>query len=150
VERDSFETRLVTTLEAHYLPICRHLTAASPGIGGAYQEAYGIQQFVTILNVFPRAQRPATEPPVKSDVPARLYWFSQTIGPGRGLEGLMPVLARLRCPTSLHRGTAAARGRDRLPRGDRGPAAGAGRSSAAPGGRLRPGSLPGTSPAAQS
>jgi len=56
------------------------------------------------LNVFPRSQAPARRPAARlsSTSPTRLYWFSQTVGPGRGLESLIPVLARLRRPVSLH------------------------------------------------
>lgn len=78
-------------IQAHFLPRCRHLTGASPMISRAYSRRYGVSM-ATVLNVFPR-----WEPPVPRRAPApggavRFYWFSQTIGPGRGLEEFLGLL----------------------------------------------------------
>jgi len=90
----------LVALENHWLPRCRHLTAASPLIAEAYAAACGVPVPSVLLNVFPLAEAPARRPLP----PARpsLYWFSQTIGPGRGLEPLVAVLARLTAPVDLH------------------------------------------------
>lgn len=100
-EIDPVEATIIATLEQHWLPKCGHLTAASPLIANAYRLTYGIQTPVSLLNVFPLADAPPNPLPTQGQ-PARLYWFSQTIGPGRGLEALLPLLARLTTPCTLH------------------------------------------------
>ncbi|HVZ65436.1 MAG TPA: hypothetical protein VG936_12760 [Lacunisphaera sp.] len=90
-------------LHARLLPRCRHFTAASPLIARHYREAYGVDATV-VLNVFPLAQAPATPVapgPITLQRPARIYWFSQTVGPGRGLEAVVAVLARMQTPVEL-------------------------------------------------
>jgi glycosyltransferase involved in cell wall biosynthesis len=85
-------------IEALYLPRCRHLTAASPEIARAYRDRYGMTM-TPILNVFPLAQAPA-DPPAgrcsRRGGPLFVYWFSQTIGPGRGLEPFIQAMGKLR------------------------------------------------------
>jgi glycosyltransferase involved in cell wall biosynthesis len=81
-------------IERRHLPQCMHRTAASPGIGRAYAGAYGIPDPVTVLNVFPRALAPAAPSPHGDRVHGpSIYWFSQTIGPGRGLEEALAAIA---------------------------------------------------------
>lgn len=77
-------------LEETYLPRCAHLTAASPLIGEAYAPLWQ-RQPPTVLNVFPRSEAPA-RPPAHGERTRSLYWFSQTIGAGRGLEQILPAL----------------------------------------------------------
>ncbi|MFN0219996.1 MAG: glycosyltransferase [Hyphomicrobium sp.] len=81
------ERRLVRSIEERYLPGCAYVTAASPGIAGAYAETYSIARPKVILNVFPIAEAPAVAT-VKgwAEPGPSVYWFSQTIGPDRGLE----------------------------------------------------------------
>jgi hypothetical protein len=91
-------------LQSNLLTGCSHLTSASPLIGRRFEEAYRVRPR-TVLNVFPRAQAPTAPVEVRgvsADRPARIYWFSQTIGPGRGLEAVVSILGRMRIPTSLH------------------------------------------------
>lgn len=83
----------VASIERRWLPRCVHRTAASPLIADAYVEAYGIPRPTVVLNVFPRREgldAPRARPP--GYVARRLYWYSQTIGPGRGLESLLASL----------------------------------------------------------
>src|SRR5262249_22597308 len=75
---------LIERLEHDVLPGAAFLTTASAAIAAAYTEQYGVRP-VPIHNVFPLP----SEPPEFTPSPGeglRLYWFSQTIGPGRGLE----------------------------------------------------------------
>ena len=86
------------------IPGCRHLTAASPLIGEECERAYGLLP-ITILNVFPLSESPSE--PVDAGIPSEtnplsFYWFSQTIGEGRGLESVVTVLGRMRSPVELH------------------------------------------------
>src|SRR5579884_4024423 len=97
--------RLVEWTERTFLPECAYVTASSDGIADAYREAIGIDQPPTVLNVSPLAER---NTPVdarrlaaeRCGASRTLYWFSQTIGPGRGLEDAVDALALL--DPSLH------------------------------------------------
>lgn len=86
--------RAVTAIERRFLPDAAYVSAASPGIAEAYRETYGIALPATILNVFARAGAPAALAPLEAHRAApSLYWFSQTIGPDRGLESAITALA---------------------------------------------------------
>ncbi len=66
-------------------------------------QCYGVRMQV-LLNVFPQRDAPVSIPPrlpISMEDPARLYWFSQTIGPGRGLEKILTVMARMQTPVEL-------------------------------------------------
>lgn len=84
----------IVRIEARYLPACDYVTASSPGISCAYERTYGIPRPTTILNVFPRCQRPRTRSE-RCEGPISVYWFSQTIGPDRGLEDAVRAVGLL-------------------------------------------------------
>lgn len=93
----------VEAIERRYLRSCDYVTAASAGIADAYASKYRLRRPVPILNVFPLAQRPRGLDERRKDEPLRLYWFSQTIGPDRGLEDVIDAMAHLRqIPLELH------------------------------------------------
>jgi len=96
-------------IESSYLPGAAYVTAASPLIADAYAETYGIARPTPILNVFPKANAPSAPTPRGTASPGpSLYWFSQTIGPGRGLETALDAIAIARTRPHLHlRGTPA-------------------------------------------
>jgi len=92
------------SLERALLAGCSHLTAASPLIADAYERRYG-KRPATVLNVFPLSEAPAdlvSTPYQKGEGPPTLYWFSQTIGPGRGLEAVVAAMGRMRVSAVLH------------------------------------------------
>ena len=104
---DAPESRLEIALrqkiETHFLAYCQHRTAASPDIADVYQRRYGVSM-MPILNVFPLS----TAPPAPSykrlcnnGSTLSIYWFSQTIGPGRGLEQILIAIARMRSHAKL-------------------------------------------------
>jgi glycosyltransferase involved in cell wall biosynthesis len=94
---------LTEEVEREYLPQCCYVTAASPGIGAAYASKYGIATPTSILNVFPLGERPLQFRETNPDGPLRLYWFSQTIGSGRGLENVIRAMGTLRdCDIELY------------------------------------------------
>jgi glycosyltransferase involved in cell wall biosynthesis len=101
------ERRMIRAIEAHYLPQCTYVTAASPGIAEAYAQSYGIARPTVVLNVFPRANAPAAATPKGSASPGpSIYWFSQTIGPDRGLECAVRAIGSARSQPHLYlRGT---------------------------------------------
>jgi glycosyltransferase involved in cell wall biosynthesis len=94
------EPVLCEAIESVYLSQCQHLTAASPGIALAYQARYGVQM-ITLLNVFPLSEAPVHPAPAQQGLP-KFYWFSQTLGPDRGLEAMVDVLAAMATPCELH------------------------------------------------
>lgn len=93
------EVRGRQRIQRTYLPRCDYLSGASPLICAAYERDYGVRM-TTILNVFPREALPAGDP-VPTGAPIRFYWFSQTIGPGRGLEAAITALRRSGLDASL-------------------------------------------------
>jgi glycosyltransferase involved in cell wall biosynthesis len=85
-------------IEARFLPQCQHLTAASPGIADAYRLRYGVIM-TPILNVFPLAKAPpamVAHQYRNREGMLSVYWFSQTIGPGRGLESIIEAMGKMR------------------------------------------------------
>ncbi|WP_118829952.1 glycosyltransferase [Salinibacter ruber] len=88
---------LTIEIEETYIPQCDHLTAASPGIADAYEEILDINRPTVILNVFPKQKRSGQTPSseLAKETPGEafsIYWYSQTIGPDRGLEHVVCAL----------------------------------------------------------
>jgi len=86
--------RTAVAAERRWIPRCDYVTAASPGIAEAYAGLCR-KRPVLIRNVFPLRQRPAEPPAGSADEVLRLYWFSQSIGGGRGLEDVVQAMGRL-------------------------------------------------------
>ncbi|HTY76882.1 MAG TPA: hypothetical protein VMI34_03600 [Candidatus Bathyarchaeia archaeon] len=91
---------LVRRIERAVLPRAAFLTAGSSAIASAYRDAYGVAP-LTVNNVFPLPSRP---PALSERVGAglRLYWFSQTVGPRRGLEDAIRAMGMAEIPGELH------------------------------------------------
>jgi hypothetical protein len=97
------ERQMTRAIESRYLPGCAHVTAASPGIADAYTRAYGIKRPTVVLNVFPRAYAPGEVTPNGSAKPnPSVYWYSQTIGPDRGIECAIRAISRARSRPHLY------------------------------------------------
>jgi glycosyltransferase involved in cell wall biosynthesis len=93
-EAHAFDRRLIEKVEARLLPGCSHMTAASPGIAEAYSEHYGLRLPTVVLNVFPRSLAVSAPTTAGTASPGpSLFWFSQTIGPHRGLEIALEAIA---------------------------------------------------------
>ena len=93
---DAFRMRMIEIVERSVLPACAHMTAAAPLIGKAYAARYGVACPSTVLNVFPLSMAPVEPTPLRIEegVPGlRSYWFSQTIGPDRGLQAFIQAMA---------------------------------------------------------
>jgi glycosyltransferase involved in cell wall biosynthesis len=100
---DRAESAARRILQSRLLPACVHLTSASPMIGGQFERIYGVKP-LTLLNVYPLTDGPPAPietGPISEQRPARFYWFSQTIGPGRGLEAVVQIMARMSIPAEL-------------------------------------------------
>jgi len=105
----ALDKRIIRAIEARYLPGTAYMTAASPLIAEAYAEAYRVPVPTVVLNVFPKANAPLAPTLRGSAEPGpSLYWFSQTVGPGRGLEAAIEAVARAQSKPHLYlRGTPA-------------------------------------------
>src|SRR5690606_3633175 len=88
------------TIERTLLPKCDLLTCAAPLIGKAYRSRYGIEM-ATILNVFPLSEMPTESLQSREEKEPSIYWFSQTIGPERGLEEFLAGIGSAKSPISL-------------------------------------------------
>lgn len=102
-DTDSATVKRIEYLEKKYLPYCDYITAASENIAQALAQKYSIPLPETILNVFPleevRSQKSENRTP-------SLYWYSQVIGSGRGLEEVAIAMNQIDTPCQLHlRGT---------------------------------------------
>ena len=98
--RSRFTHSLARRIEGSILPGAAVLTASSSAISAAYNDTYGVSP-VTVRNTFPL---PARAPDVHRRDPERLklYWFSQTIGPGRGLEDAVRAIGLAGVASELH------------------------------------------------
>jgi hypothetical protein len=91
---------LIAQIEKQILPRANFLTAGSGAIAEAYYSQYGVKP-VVLNNVFPLPKPP---PPLttSSGSGLKLYWFSQTIGGGRGLEDVIRAVGLAAFPADLH------------------------------------------------
>lgn len=96
-----FSNRLAQAAESIVFRDAAFLTTASDAIADHYAGAYGKRPLV-IHNTFPLPAREPEFAPVDGSG-LRLYWFSQTIGPGRGLEDAVQAagLAEIHCELHL-------------------------------------------------
>ena len=76
------------------------VTAGSGAIATACREELGIET-LPINNVFPLPASPPAEQKIASNDEFAVYWFSQTIGPDRGLEDVVRALGLTTCKASL-------------------------------------------------
>ncbi|HVS90627.1 MAG TPA: hypothetical protein VHE59_01255 [Mucilaginibacter sp.] len=85
---------LKALIEDRYFPGLTYLTASSPLIGEEYRKLFPEKNPAVILNVFP-IDRNVPKPTIDLREPLKLFWFSQTIGPNRGLENIVSALQNL-------------------------------------------------------
>lgn len=98
-----FVRKLTDRIERSYLLDARYVSAASPGIADAYRKAYSITRPKVILNVFPRENAPCAASDRGAAEPGpSVYWFSQTIGPDRGLENAVLALSLSKAKPHLY------------------------------------------------
>jgi glycosyltransferase involved in cell wall biosynthesis len=81
-------------IEDYYIHQLDHFTTSSPSIKSLYDTHYN-KQLTVIKNVFPRYKRLSPFYDVPEHQVVKFCWFSQTIGPNRGLENLVLALTRI-------------------------------------------------------
>lgn len=74
------------------------VTAGSAAIAHACEERFGTPA-IAISNVFPLPREAAS---ARMSGPLRVYWFSQTIGAGRGIEDIIDAAGQAAVPCELH------------------------------------------------
>ncbi len=98
-----------------------HSSCTSDAMAEALVERYGCRRPLTIRNVFPAKDRESIDGQWKdrpglakfvrgnefpfdrpASVPVSIHWFSQTVGPGRGLEELMAAANNLSGDFEIH------------------------------------------------
>ena len=80
-------------IENCFLPDARYITCASPLIQTEYKLLFPNGKFETVNNVF--SSTFIQSPKSNSDSPLQLFWFSQTVGPQRGIEDVIKALGFL-------------------------------------------------------
>ncbi len=80
-----------STIEDKYIPRVNYVTASSPQIAELYRGVFPAVNPIVVLNVFNAVEIP----PLKVNRPLRVFWVSQTIGTGRGIEDVVEALATL-------------------------------------------------------
>jgi glycosyltransferase involved in cell wall biosynthesis len=93
------------SLERRLVRECHYRLTTSHALAGALSETYGATEPTVVYNTFPFAERANADGEIRDrvdkSVPS-LHWFSQTIGPGRGLEVLFRSLQYLSSPVEIH------------------------------------------------
>lgn len=97
--------KLLRFLEGEVLRCGAYASCPSRAMSKALAAAYGGKAPVVIYNAFAWAERP-TAPDVRRDrrdpaLPS-ICWYSQTLGPGRGIEDLIAALSLLSGQAELH------------------------------------------------
>jgi glycosyltransferase involved in cell wall biosynthesis len=93
------------TLEARLIRECKYCLTTSHAMADAMATAYNAPKPTVIYNSFPWSEREQLDHQTRDRknlaIPS-LHWFSQTIGPGRGLELLFQSLPYLKLPVEIH------------------------------------------------
>jgi len=97
-ERRHRPLRLLRQIERNLLNHCTYTSTTSHALADSLHARYGGQHPSVIANSFPLQPAPEHN---ESDQPPQFFWFSQTIGPGRGLELFLAAWARTTKPSRL-------------------------------------------------
>ena len=113
-QQGSLRQRLVERVEDAYIRACDYVSAPSPEVGAVLARIYGIPEPVVLHNVFRWADRERLDGLVKDrrGFSLSLYWYSQTVGPDRGLEDAIRACGLLRGSFTSGAPSATARGGD--------------------------------------
>jgi len=99
-DRHSRPLRLLRRAEDYVLNHVAYASATSESMAAALAEAYHCPRPVVIRNTFPLQTRSRVDQPAGREPPT-FIWFSQTIGPGRGLELFLAAWSRTRFPSRV-------------------------------------------------
>lgn len=92
-------------LESRLAQECTYCLTTSHALADALAKAYNAPKPTVIYNVFPLSERSQIDHQKRDrrnlNLPS-VHWFSQTIGPGRGLETLFQSLPYINIPLEIH------------------------------------------------
>jgi glycosyltransferase involved in cell wall biosynthesis len=103
--RRSRPLKLLCFLEAELLRRGAYASCPSRAMSEALVGAYGGKAPVAIYNAFPWADRQAFDGrrcDRRDRALPSIFWYSQTLGPGRGIEDLVAALPLLASPAEIH------------------------------------------------
>lgn len=93
--------QLLRKIECELLHRAVYVTTTSEGLAARLHQTYGGTHPRVIYNAFPLGPLPADPlTDTRSAIPS-LIWFSQTVGPGRGLEPFLDAWARCAASSNL-------------------------------------------------
>jgi glycosyltransferase involved in cell wall biosynthesis len=93
--------RFVQKLESWSLRNCCYRLTTSKAMAVGLANAYSCSPPDAVVNSF-ALQDATTKNTWSADRPLRLHWFSQTIGPDRGIEIIVTALSELCMPIEIH------------------------------------------------
>lgn len=103
--RQTRPVHVLKKLERRLINECQYCVTTSDAMAEAMAKAYQSKKPIVIYNTFPRSDRNSIDGLIKDrrslELPS-LFWFSQTIGPNRGLETLFKSLSSVRLPVEVH------------------------------------------------
>jgi glycosyltransferase involved in cell wall biosynthesis len=100
-DRRSRPLRLLRRAEQVVLRHAAYASATSNSMSAALAEAYGCARPIVLRNTFPLQPVSRVDRPPGNGPPS-FIWFSQTIGPGRGLELFFSAWSLTRHPSRVH------------------------------------------------
>jgi len=100
-DRATRPIRLLRRNEKALLHEARYVTTTSEALAQGLFARYGGQRSEVITNSFPLPTLSAHYPERTPESPPAFFWFSQTIGPGRGLEAFLAAYALTKQPSRL-------------------------------------------------
>jgi glycosyltransferase involved in cell wall biosynthesis len=95
---------IVTAIETEYLPWCDYVSTPTSAMAAKLREMRGVALPVVLPNVFPLRLAGGMVEPARRPTGAtvKLHWFSQTVGPRRGIEDAIEAIALLGAGVELH------------------------------------------------
>ena len=101
VDRQSRPLKLLRRAEQFALQHAAYASATAQSMADTLTAAYRCKPPIVIRNSFPLQSRSRVDAPATTGSPS-FIWFSQTIGPGRGLELFFAAWARTTQPSKVH------------------------------------------------
>lgn len=95
-------TQTTRSFEAKLARACTYCLAPSHAMADALANEFSAPHPTVVYNSFPDTPAIAVPAPERAPGMPSLHWYSQSIGPGRGLELVCAALAFLDAPAELH------------------------------------------------
>jgi glycosyltransferase involved in cell wall biosynthesis len=100
-DRRSRPLRLLRQAEAFALHHAAYVSTTSASMAAALAESYRCPAPLVLRNTFPLQPNSRLDRPTGTEPPG-FIWFSQTVGPGRGLEQFLDAWAQTKQPSTVN------------------------------------------------